>query len=113
MGTATIGSRYQGTSLEGGVAYESTRKVTRIPEPKVDLSPREAWLRGRKKMAIEKCLGMISAETIAVYPPGIPVLCPGERITVSVLEYLREVREHSFHLQGPSDTSLKTLTVII
>lgn len=84
-----------------------------IPDPVLELSPREAWLRSNKTIDFEQCRELVSAEAIAVYPPGIPVLCPGERITKPVFEYLREARSLGFKIQGPADTSLQTIRIII
>lgn len=83
-----------------------------IPPPVVRLSPREAWLRSGKAVPLEQSLGHISGETVAVYPPGIPVLCPGEEITQPVLDYLTEVKHRGLQLQGPRDGSLSSLRVL-
>ncbi|MEG6521320.1 aminotransferase class I/II-fold pyridoxal phosphate-dependent enzyme [Desulfotomaculum sp. 1211_IL3151] len=84
-----------------------------MPAPEVVLSPREAWQRLGQRTSLEQCLGQISGETVAVYPPGIPVVGPGEKITASVLAYLLEIRAQGYKIQGPEDPTLMTLKILI
>ncbi len=63
--------------------------------PRVSLSPLEASLKETKKIEIEKAKGKISAETITPYPPGIPLLVPGEIITQEISDYLDEINKYS------------------
>lgn len=84
-----------------------------LPAPSVMMSPREAWQRQSRPILLEESLGTVSGEIISVYPPGIPVLCPGEKITQQVLDYLQEVRERGYQLQGPRDPALQTIRVLI
>ncbi len=66
----------------------------RFPETPAEivLTPREVYMQHRKKkMPLGESEGQICAETIAPYPPGIPVLLPGERITAEVIEYLEMI----------------------
>ena len=60
----------------------------------------------------EEAKGRISAEMIAPYPPGIPVIYPGERMSDEVWAFLEEYRARGAHLQGPADPKLNTLRVI-
>jgi arginine decarboxylase len=57
-------------------------------------------------------VGRVSAETIAGYPPGIPVLLPGERITAEIVGYLRELRAAGARLHGASDPEFQTICVL-
>ncbi len=61
------------------------------PEPEVVLSPAQALVARRKGVPLCEAEGMISAVQVAPYPPGVPVIAPGERITKKCLAYLREV----------------------
>ncbi|GAB6179071.1 aminotransferase class I/II-fold pyridoxal phosphate-dependent enzyme [Desulfotomaculum defluvii] len=88
-------------------------KTIAMPPPEVILSPRVAWQSSNQRILLKDCLGRISGETVAVYPPGIPVICPGEKITAQVLEYLFEVRDQNLKIQGPADSTLKSLKVVI
>ncbi|WP_333870828.1 aminotransferase class I/II-fold pyridoxal phosphate-dependent enzyme [Desulforamulus putei] len=85
----------------------------RLPPPVVALAPREAWQKPGKDVSLENSLGMICGETVAVYPPGIPVICPGEVIEQPVLDYLLEVRQQGLHVQGPGDGKLRKLRVLV
>ncbi|CCO08560.1 aminotransferase class I/II-fold pyridoxal phosphate-dependent enzyme [Desulforamulus hydrothermalis] len=86
--------------------------LPQLPAPEVALPPREAWQHPGQYVALEKCLDLISGETVAVYPPGIPVVCPGEVIRQPVLEYLLAVRQQGVHIQGPADHTLRSLRVL-
>ena len=57
-------------------------------------------------------VGMICAEIITFYPPGIPLLCPGERITQEIIDYCRLLQQGGMHVSGPEDYTLKTIKVV-
>jgi arginine decarboxylase len=78
----------------------------------VSLSPREAFFAPKEIVIIDRAIGRISAELICPYPPGIPVLMPGEAIAPEVIEYLQQVTALGARITGCSDTSLKTLKVV-
>ncbi|HLD29160.1 MAG TPA: arginine decarboxylase, partial [bacterium] len=60
--------------------------------PEMALLPNDVFfIQNRKKIPIEESVGLISAEIVSPYPPGIPVLVPGERITVEVCNYLKDL----------------------
>ncbi|AGK99704.1 aminotransferase class I/II-fold pyridoxal phosphate-dependent enzyme [Desulfoscipio gibsoniae] len=82
------------------------------PLPLQAMTPRQAWLAGQKKVALEEARGLVGAEIIAVYPPGIAVIYPGEEITPEVIEYLLQVREIGLHIQGAADPTLTTMRVV-
>lgn len=84
------------------------------------ISPREAFFVPTETLSIEKiwdtCGSLhpyISAELICPYPPGIPVLMPGEQITPAAIEYLQQIIKLGGSITGCSDRTLKTLKVII
>jgi arginine decarboxylase len=89
------------------------------PLPGVPLSykkamkPREAWFAPSRKVPLAEARGGISAEAVAVYPPGIPALNPGEEITDEIFEYLQHVKEMELSCHGPSDPTLKTIKIVI
>jgi len=62
---------------------------------KIFLSPREAMLKNIIKVPMKNAIGRISADTITPYPPGIPLLAPGEVITKEIFDYLKEINEYS------------------
>ena len=74
--------------------------------------PREAFLGEADVVPVEKAVGRVSCETIAGYPPGIPALLPGERITGEVVAYLRELRAVGARLHGASDSAFRTINVL-
>ena len=63
-------------------------------------------------VAVDDSVGRVSAEAIAGYPPGIPVLLPGERITDDVIEYLRSLKAVGARLHGASDPDFQTICVM-
>jgi arginine decarboxylase len=81
-------------------------------ENEVVCAPREAFLGPSEVVAVDDSIGRVSAEAIAGYPPGIPVLLPGERITEDVIEYLRSLKAVGARLHGASDPDFQTICVM-
>jgi arginine decarboxylase len=75
------------------------------------LTPREAFLGPQEVIAFDDATGRVAAEGLATYPPGIPNVLPGERLTAETLEYIRETVAHGGYVRGSSDRELKTLRV--
>ena len=82
------------------------------PLPQTALSPRDAYFARSECIAAESAAGRTAAETIMFYPPGIPVLAPGDVIDRETLRYLRAMRAVGAHVVGAADMSLRTVTVI-
>lgn len=80
--------------------------------PPQQVSPREAFFAEKEIISLERALGRISGEIVAPYPPGIPVLAPGEKINQLALECLLDIREKGLKVQGPEDNSLNTIIVL-
>lgn len=80
--------------------------------PDLVITPREAFWAPVVTLPLGDAVGRISTEVIACYPPGIPVICPGERITEEVVEYLGAMRDMGVHFQGCYDASLHTVRVV-
>jgi lysine decarboxylase len=76
------------------------------------VSPREAFLGRAERVPVQEAIGRVSCESIAGYPPGIPVLLPGERVTEGTVAYLRELVASGARLHGASDPSLASLHVL-
>ena len=74
--------------------------------------PREAFFAEVETVPVAEAAGRIAAELVSPYPPGVPVLAPGERITREVLDYLRSARAAGVLLPDPADKSLATLRVV-
>ena len=64
-------------------------------------------------IGVDDAIGRVSAEAIAGYPPGIPVLLPGERITEDVIAYLRSLKAVGARLHGASDPAFGTIHVLL
>lgn len=75
-------------------------------------SPRDAFLGATEAVTVDAAVGRISCEAIAGYPPGIPALLPGERVTAEVVAYLRELAAAGARLHGASDPEFTTMTVL-
>lgn len=74
--------------------------------------PRDAFFAAKETVAADKAAGLICAEQITPYPPGIPVIIPGERITTELLDYLRSGLAAGMVLPDPADPSLETIRVV-
>jgi arginine decarboxylase len=84
-----------------------------LPQPTPTLSPREAFFAPAKTLAIAHAVGHVSAEIVCPYPPGIPVLLPGEEITEGAIAYLQQVMVAGGVITGCADPNLDTLKVVI
>ena len=82
------------------------------PVPPLRMTPREAWFAEKEAAPFEEARGRISAELVVPYPPGIPILCPGEIITSEVHEYLNEQRRKGVRLHCAAGDGLETLKVV-
>ncbi len=80
--------------------------------PEVVCTPQEAFYADTAVLPIEQSAGHICAENVMCYPPGIPMLAPGERITKDILGYIRYMKEHGGTLTGPEDSSIEYLKVL-
>jgi len=80
--------------------------------PETVLSPREAFFAVSRTVTASDAVGRVSAELIAPYPPGVPVLAPGELITAEAVESLREVQADGGRIAYAADPSLATFQVI-
>jgi arginine/lysine/ornithine decarboxylase len=76
------------------------------------VTPREAFLGAAEIVATEDAAGRISCESIAPYPPGIPALLPGERISAATAEHLRALADAGARLHGASDPAFRTINVL-
>lgn len=88
-------------------------RLAELPEtPDLIVSPREAFYGPKKTVELESSAGEISGEMIMAYPPGIPVVCMGERITKEVIDYIRILKEEKCELQGAADPRTDTIRVL-
>ncbi len=80
--------------------------------PEVVVSPRDAFFSKQEVVKAEDAVGRVSAEMICPYPPGVPVLSPGERITQEALDALFEARDSGVRIAFAADRTLETFVVL-
>ena len=89
------------------------RKSYTLPiPPPMRMLPRAAFLADTEFVAFKDSAGRICAETISPYPPGIPVISPGEEITNELIDYIRLEIRAGVRIQGPYDDELKKIRVV-
>jgi lysine decarboxylase len=97
-------------------APESVEGVQFAPPPpwgELVMTPREAFLGPQEIVPAREAVGRVAAESLAAYPPGIPNVLPGERLTAETLDYIEQSIAHGGSLRGASDRELKTLRVAL
>ncbi|HEY4440084.1 MAG TPA: aminotransferase class I/II-fold pyridoxal phosphate-dependent enzyme [Candidatus Elarobacter sp.] len=80
--------------------------------PPIRLVPRDAFLAETEFVPFKQSAGRICAEVITPYPPGIPVISPGEEITPEIIDYLHLEKRAGVKMQGPYDDDLKFIRVV-
>ena len=80
--------------------------------PEVVVSPRDAFFSAHEVVSADAAVGRVCAEMICPYPPGVPVLSPGERITQQALDALFAARDSGVRIAFASDPSLQTFVVL-
>ncbi|WP_017327968.1 aminotransferase class I/II-fold pyridoxal phosphate-dependent enzyme [Synechococcus sp. PCC 7336] len=80
--------------------------------PPQRLSPRAAFFSPIHRLPLQEAIGKVCAEIISPYPPGIPILVPGEEVTSEAVEYLLLVHQAGGFINGPEDVRLQTLKVV-
>ena len=76
------------------------------------MSMGEAMEENMESVGLEDSAGCISGEFVYIYPPGIPIVAPGEWISRPILEVILEYRDKGLPVQGPADQSLRTIRVV-
>ena len=83
------------------------------PWGELAMTPRAAYLGPQEVVPAGRAAGRIAAESLATYPPGIPNVLPGERLTSETLEYVRSALEQGGSVRGASDRLLHTVRVVV
>lgn len=97
-------------SKTGVVDFE---RCVSIPQnPKMIVSPRDAFYSTKKVVLLEESAGEIAGEMVMAYPPGIPVVCLGERITKDIIDYIKVLKEQRCELQGTADPYVNYIRVL-
>ncbi|MEH1858861.1 MAG: aminotransferase class I/II-fold pyridoxal phosphate-dependent enzyme [Nostoc sp.] len=110
QGFTSLAKEYRRSNLT--VKNQVWQNLDRTLDYALQLSPREAFFAVSEILPLTQTNKRICAEIVCPYPPGIPVLMPGEVITKSVLEYLQQIQAMGGFISGCNDISLKTLKVV-
>ncbi len=86
---------------------------TEYIKPKVLVSPQAAFYSEKICLPIRKTAGRICGEFVMAYPPGIPILAPGEMITKEIIEYIIYAKEKGCSMQGAEDLNVEHLNVLM
>lgn len=80
--------------------------------PKVVMAPQEAFYSEKKMIPIEESEGMVCGEFVMCYPPGIPILAPGELITSEIIRYIIYAKEKGCLMTGTQDMAVERINVV-
>ncbi|HBH0627169.1 TPA: arginine decarboxylase, partial [Clostridioides difficile] len=80
--------------------------------PIIKLNPREAFYAPKESVEINSCIDRICGESIMAYPPGIPIIAPGELITEEIMEYIIFLKNSNAYLTDVQDKNLDRILVI-
>lgn len=118
----SIGDRIQDIERLVGALADIKRLYSRDPSqmlnteyiaPKVVVSPQEAFYAKDEMLPIRETAGRICSEFVMCYPPGIPILAPGEVITQEIIEYICYAKEKGCSMQGPEDPDVNNINVLV
>ena len=98
------GTYRKGSSFSLGCALPET--------PPQRMTPREAFFFPSVEVDFEKSIGQVSAEQVMFYPPGIPILCPGEEITAECVDYVKRMKALGLKATGAIDIELRSIRVL-
>ena len=91
-------------------------KVDLMPQeyvdPQVAVSPQDAFYADKETVELKDAPGRISGEFVMCYPPGIPILAPGERVTQEIREHIEYAREKGCTLTGAEDLEIRHINVL-
>jgi len=97
--------RLYGSSRKDGIDYEYIHPV-------VSALPQEAFYGEKDLVSLENSVSRISAELVMCYPPGIPIIAPGELMTKAAVDYIRYAKEVGCSLTGTQDEAVEQLYVL-
>ncbi len=81
-------------------------------DPEVACTPQKAFYHDKKSVVLKDGIGHIAGEFVMCYPPGIPILAPGERITKEIIDYINYAKEKGSSLTGPKDMKVEHINII-
>ena len=83
-----------------------------VPQTRAVLPLREVFYSTKQSVPLEQAVGSICGEQVSFYPPGIPVLLPGELVTEEIVNYCKAQKLLGLPVSGPADSSLQTLRIV-
>lgn len=81
--------------------------------PEVVMTPKTAFYSNKKQVPIKESAGHICGEFVMCYPPGIPILAPGEKITDEIINYISYAKEKGCFMTGTQDMKIEKINVVI
>lgn len=81
-------------------------------DPLVALAPQEAFYADKKPIAFDESAGKVCGEFVMCYPPGIPILAPGERITKEIIDYVHYAKDKGCFLTGTEDMNVENINIV-
>jgi arginine/lysine/ornithine decarboxylase len=117
----SIGDRMQELERLVSALAEIRRRYKKDPagllsqeyiDPEVVCSPQSAFYSNKKSIPIKESAGYVCSEFVMCYPPGIPILAPGERITEGILEYIEYAKAKGCSMTGPEDPDINYINVL-
>lgn len=117
----SIGDRWQEVERLVSALAEIRRRYQKDPagmltqeyiEPEVVASPQEAFYAEKISLPLMETEGRICSEFVMCYPPGIPILAPGEKITREILQYINYAKIKGCNMTGPADPNIEYLNVL-
>ena len=81
-------------------------------DPQVAVSPQDAFYAPKESLPLRETAGRVCSEFVMCYPPGIPILAPGERITDPILDYIEYAKEKGCSMTGPENPEIERLNVL-
>ncbi len=117
----SVGDRKQDVERLIGALSEVRRRYKREKtgmlrheyiNPEVAVAPQKAFYADKVSIPLEQSVGYICSEFVMCYPPGIPILAPGEKITKEIMEYICYAKQKGCFLTGPEDMQIQHLNVL-
>ena len=118
----SIGDRMQELERLVSALAEIKRRYKKDPDgllsqeyidPEVVCSPQEAFYSQKKSIPINESSGFVCSEFVMCYPPGIPILAPGERITKDIIDYIQYAKAKGCSMTGSEDPDINNINVLV
>ncbi|MEA5067558.1 MAG: arginine decarboxylase, partial [Christensenellaceae bacterium] len=117
----SVGDTHKNIEMLIGALSEIKRRYRRpgaqlmrheyIP-PVVRALPQQAFYAEKRALPLKGCVGRVSADFVMCYPPGIPVVAPGEEITEAIVDYIAYAKARGASLTGPEDMTIERINVL-